>query len=158
MNEAQEVRKELKALGYNNRKVGVKTSSGGGLDISIHDHTISKDEIEKIARKYESISRCHASGEILCGGNTFVFINYSSKAAEKFIAENKEAIEAIQKKAGEVENHTGEEVAGYTVMKTDFQYRIFLAGDTHTYAWFSKDCNYSLAYAMIKLSFIEAGV
>lgn len=35
---------------------------------------VTKDQVEKLAKVYESIGRCPVSGEILMGGNTFVFV------------------------------------------------------------------------------------
>ena len=50
-------------------------------------------KIEAIAKKNEHIDRCEFSGEILCGGNTFVFVNYdyNLKLTEELI----EKIEAL---------------------------------------------------------------
>ena len=35
---------------------------------------VSKSQVEAIARVYEKIDRCERSGEVLMGGNTFVFV------------------------------------------------------------------------------------
>ncbi len=81
------IRQALKALGWNRRHVSVRTSSTGSLDVTVKDAAVPLHKVEEIAMVHESISRCHASGEILSGGNTFVRVSYSAdlvaaKAAE----------------------------------------------------------------------------
>lgn len=69
------IRKELKEHGYNNRRVGVRYD-GYAIWVTIKELAIDKKEIESIAMKYESYSRDEHTGEILQGGNTFVFVDY----------------------------------------------------------------------------------
>jgi hypothetical protein len=77
MNEAKEIRVELKnKLGYNSRQVSVRTD-GCAIRVNVKDKSIDLKPIKEIARKYEDISRCEYTHEILSGGNTFVFVNYS---------------------------------------------------------------------------------
>lgn len=47
---------------------------------TINDPSISLAPIERIAFSYQKISRCDVTGEILSGGNTFVFVAYSHEA------------------------------------------------------------------------------
>ena len=82
---AQQVRAELKALGINNKQVSV-TSKHGDLQCEIKDLTVSKAVVEEIAKKHESIQRCEYTGEILCGGNTYVSVDFSWDAIQE--AEN----------------------------------------------------------------------
>lgn len=70
------IRKELKEHGYNNRRVGVRFSGYSAIYVTIKELAIDKKEIENIAMKYESYSRDERTGEILSGGNTFVFVDY----------------------------------------------------------------------------------
>ena len=57
-------------------------------------------KIEEVAKKEESYQKCEASGEILQGGNTFVFVDYMSwkmPQDEPFQVEiPQEAIEAVE--------------------------------------------------------------
>lgn len=69
------IRKELKEHGYNNRRVGV-SYDGYAIRLNIKELAIDKKEIENIAMKYENYSRDERTGEILSGGNTFVFVDY----------------------------------------------------------------------------------
>lgn len=66
---AKEIRTALKTA-----FPGVKFSvrSGSSINIGWTDGPTSK-QVAQYAGKYESISRDERSGEILCGGNTFVF-------------------------------------------------------------------------------------
>ena len=70
----QELKKEIIT------KLGLKSSDlsvryDGSYNISVKTwFPISK--IEEITKKYESIDRDERTGEILCGGNTFVFVTY----------------------------------------------------------------------------------
>ncbi len=98
---AQEVRAELKALGITNKQVSV-TSKHGNIRCEIKDLTVNKKLVEDIAGKHESIRRCEFTGEILCGGNTFVSVEfdwYAIEEAEKaYEAEAKEAETATENK------------------------------------------------------------
>lgn len=69
------IRKELKEHGYNNRRVGV-SYDGYAIWLNIKELVIDKKEIENIAMKYENYSIDERTGEILQGGNTFVFVDY----------------------------------------------------------------------------------
>lgn len=69
------IRKELKEHGYSNRRVGV-SYDGYAIRLTIKELAIEMKEIENIAMKYENYSRDERTGEILSGGNTFVFVDY----------------------------------------------------------------------------------
>ena len=85
---AKKLREELKKLGYNSRKISVVVRHYTSINVKIKDVTIGLQEIKKIADKYKSIDYCQISGEILEGGNDFVFVDYDrdklSLAAEKY--------------------------------------------------------------------------
>lgn len=70
------IRQALKEHGYNNRKVGVRYD-GYAIWLTINDLAIDIKEIEQLAKGYESYERDEFTGEILSGGNTFVFVNYA---------------------------------------------------------------------------------
>ena len=82
---ASVIRKGLKAHGWNARQVSVR-SPHGSLYITIKDAAVPKSVVERIAQQFETIHRCDYSGEILSGGNTFVFVDYSSEALDPTIA------------------------------------------------------------------------
>lgn len=70
------IRQALKEHEYNNRKVGVRYD-GYAIWLTIKDLAIDIKEIEQLAKGYESYERDEFTGEILSGGNTFVFVNYA---------------------------------------------------------------------------------
>ena len=74
---AKQIRKELKEkLGFNSKHVGVNTKNCSiNVKIKSLESWCKMTEIEEIASQYESIDRCEFSGEILSGGNTFVFVS-----------------------------------------------------------------------------------
>ena len=90
---AAEIRKKLKAIGYNSRMVSVRSSSfSGGDDITIRMKSVDVDEhkVREIAKGYEDIARDKYNGEILMGSNSFVFVEWDSgfveNGAEKYKA------------------------------------------------------------------------
>lgn len=70
------IRQVLKEHGYSNRKVGVRYD-GYAILLTIKDLSINIKEIEKLTKGYESYERDEITGEILSGGNTFVFVDYA---------------------------------------------------------------------------------
>ena len=87
---AQNLRAALKAAGYKASAISVR-SRHGSLNVAIKDKAIALDNVEEIANGFSNVRRCEASGEILSGGNTFVFVQYAEKVREEF----KTAAEAI---------------------------------------------------------------
>lgn len=88
---AAEIRKKLKAIGYNSRMISVRSSQfSGGDDIVVRMKSVDVDEhkVREIAKEYESIARDKYSGEILMGSNSFVFVEWDwqfiVKAKEKW--------------------------------------------------------------------------
>ena len=72
------IRSQLKALGYNSRKVSVTEERGGleyCLNLRIKDESVDEEVVKEIAESGVSIDRCEVSGEILGGGNTYVFVH-----------------------------------------------------------------------------------
>lgn len=70
----QAVRNALKSNGYNNRKVSV--TNDGAIWVTVKDLDINIDDIEKLVKKYEHYYTDEITGEILQGGNTFIFVQY----------------------------------------------------------------------------------
>jgi organic hydroperoxide reductase OsmC/OhrA len=73
----KQIRQALKAEGYNSRKVSVRENPGGlsySLTLTIKDETVERAKVEEIANNAKSVQRCPVSGDILGGGNTFVFV------------------------------------------------------------------------------------
>ena len=74
---AEDLRNELKTLGYSNRKVSIKLDRGTfeeAIWVNIKCD-VSKEELSKIrevAKKYEEVATY--KDEILTGGNIYVFV------------------------------------------------------------------------------------
>jgi hypothetical protein len=75
---AGELRAALKAAGYSTRRVSVRQDHST-LRVTVRDASASLSKISAIAQRFESVRRCEATGEILCGGNTYVEIKYSAE-------------------------------------------------------------------------------
>jgi hypothetical protein len=92
--DAAKVRAAIKKeLGHNSRAVSVR-SSGSALYLTIKDPTIRKSEVESIGNRARHVRYCEASGEILGGGNTFVFTEYSDAAHATIAAPHLEPVKA----------------------------------------------------------------
>lgn len=73
---AKLIRKDLK-MNFPKQKFSVRNQRGGystAINISWKDG-VAQNKVKPIAWKYEKIDRDEYSGEILSGGNTFVFTN-----------------------------------------------------------------------------------
>lgn len=107
---AKKVRTALKAAGIPARSVSVRSESysmGSSIRVEINDPTISPKLVESIASEQEKVSRCPYSGEILNGGNRFVFVDIGRKAVEAKIARDAELIEGLVAAATEANKQQG---------------------------------------------------
>ena len=79
-------------------KLGIKPSLisvryDGSYRIGLKDWAIDKEAVEEIAKAKQSVRRCEYTHEILSGGNTFVFVDYSlSEPREACVEATKEEI------------------------------------------------------------------
>lgn len=72
---AKEVKNFLKENGIDTKNIRVNSSSS--INVKLLDPKLDYDKIEQLLKeKFESYQRDEGSGEILSGGNTFVFIEY----------------------------------------------------------------------------------
>ena len=85
LSEIEGLRADLKAAGYNARKVTVRRS-GDSLYVTIRDALVALSTIQPIAEAYSHVRRDERSGEILCGGNTFVTVEYLRAMVEPIAA------------------------------------------------------------------------
>lgn len=95
------IRAALKAKGWSSRDVSVKSeyySMGSSIRVVIKNPTVPSAVVESIANEHESIDR-DQWGEILSGGNRFVFVNYSAEAlahaADPYRLAVQQAIDAL---------------------------------------------------------------
>lgn len=75
---ANDLKKELKTYGINTKNLSIRCEYGA-IYVTIKTHDISARQIKDIFYKYERIDRCQATGEILLGGNCYVFVSYDWK-------------------------------------------------------------------------------
>lgn len=72
---ASEIRSSLKKLlGYTNRQVSV-VARDCAIWVKAKVAGLDLQKVYDIAMKYQFVDRCEFTGEILCGGNTFVFVD-----------------------------------------------------------------------------------
>lgn len=99
----KEIRAEIvnafKAKGWSNRKIGLSVDYSS-INATVKDISIPINEVEDILKDYESIDYDYASGEILCGANTFVFVRYDYKSLDNASAEFIEEAEKVLKNDG----------------------------------------------------------
>ncbi len=79
---AREIRKVLRERGI---RASVRSRGSGysdAINIRIMDLSVDREEVEALARGYESVRRCEATHEILSGGNTYVSVSYDRDAME----------------------------------------------------------------------------
>ena len=81
---AAEIRSSLKKLlGYTNRQVSV-VARDCAIWVKAKVAGLDLQKVYDIAMKYQYVDRCEFTGEILCGGNTFVFVDdENGKAVRK---------------------------------------------------------------------------
>ena len=101
------IRAELKAAGIPARAVSVRVSDAGyetAVRVKIKDINVDRDVVERIAKQYREVDRDERSGEILAGGNTFVFVDYDydvlKSATEKYMEQAQEIIDSNNKEPG----------------------------------------------------------
>lgn len=73
----QQAKKIIKGLGFDTSKVSCTVRRGTySLTVTVNDLSIPLEPIEAALSKFEKIDRCEYTGEILQGGNHFVFVQY----------------------------------------------------------------------------------
>lgn len=101
---AKEIRKSLKAQGITAQMVSVTTRDAGyeeRIDVKIKCADVDIRKVEEIAHQYQEIDRDERTGEILAGGNTFVFVRYTDDA---FDSVTEQFTERAQKLIDEAKN------------------------------------------------------
>lgn len=102
---AKNLRSELKELGYNRNMVSV-TSDYDSIHVTVKSIDVNFKKVAELANNYEKIRTDH-TGDILQGGNIFVFIEYAESLMEslknKYMSKAQETFKAIQN-SSELEN------------------------------------------------------
>lgn len=74
------IRATLKTEGYAPRDFSVRVRHCGystSADVTIKNPEIRSADVEQLLSKFESIDRDYATGEILAGGNCYLFVDYA---------------------------------------------------------------------------------
>lgn len=97
------IRQELKKAGYKvpseiSVRLLKKDAFSNRYDVTIKTFKVDKNDVEKIVKKYENVDYDERTGEILSGGNNYVFVQYDwdLKSKEEKRLEKMES-EIIQK-------------------------------------------------------------
>ena len=98
MDKAKQVRETIKNLGYNARQVSVK-KDGGSVKVTIKVLEAAKDmkRIESAVSIFEDYQTDISSGEILSGGNTFIFVGIDWKFQSKMIEAKRSELDELYK-------------------------------------------------------------
>ncbi len=125
---AQQIRNELKAAGYKASQFSI--TSKNSISIRIKDLTVNRHEVERIAYGHESISRDERTGDILSGGNRYVFVDFDMDArragAEPFKARAAEIIATFSHETG---------MRGYTIATDRDRRVIYWPNGTGAGSW-----------------------
>lgn len=112
--ESREIKSYLKENGIDTRKVSIRHEYPGYseiFNITIKDININANKIEELTRHFESYETDERTGEILAGGNTFIYVSYDydviKEANDKY---NQNIIDIIEK---ELSTRTEEEKASW---------------------------------------------
>lgn len=88
------IQEKLKAAGVPRAAYSIRVRDCGysnSVRIDVKDLAVSIDDVKRIALHYQSIDRDERTGEILEGGNTYVFVQYDfdtlEAAQEKYLAQ-----------------------------------------------------------------------
>ena len=92
---AKEIRAAIKTLGYKtggkNADVTVRKRSYSSFEITQKNPDLTLQElamIELTAKNFQSIDRCEYSGEILSGGNTYIFVYGLDGYSKSFVSQH----------------------------------------------------------------------
>lgn len=101
----KKIRAALKAAGISNRQVSVRHRRAGyssAWHITIKDNSLSVRRVREICERFQDVDRDDRTGEILAGGNDFVFVARAYDAP----VDGSEYLEAVQKAISEISGNS----------------------------------------------------
>ena len=133
---SKEIKKYLKENGIDTKNISVKGSTCGyseSYEITIKDININIEKVRELLKTFESYETDERTGEILEGGNTYIFVNYDYNtlklANEKY---NDIVLDIINKKLKE---HCKQDIDAWNngdgVLKISNNIIIFRDGNTY---------------------------
>lgn len=84
----QAIRARLKEMGLTRRQVTARKqyySLGSSITVTVNDPDVDYEEIREEIQKFEKVDRCEITGEILNGGNCYVFVKLGEPARRTLI-------------------------------------------------------------------------
>lgn len=118
---------ELKKAGFNSRQVSIRSKSctySWSFDVKIHDINVPVRQVEDVVNGFENIRYDQYTGEILSGGNDYVFVEKDWNL--QYPEPSKELVDIIDQVKAMEEGH-GKMFEGYYVMNING--RIELSND-----------------------------
>lgn len=112
--ESKEIKNYLKTKGINTSKISIKKSPCGyseRFNITLKDIDINIDEVSNLVKGFEEIDYDERTGEILQGGNTYIFVEYDYSIINE--ANNKYNPLVLDKLYNELLKRTKEEQEAY---------------------------------------------
>ncbi len=106
----QSIVNTIKELGYNQRQVSVKEGGGSlswSFDVTVRDPKVNMEAVERAVKNHESVDRCQASGEILSGGNTFIFVRATDEVKAVWASEFLPVIQVASERLVTLEKNQG---------------------------------------------------
>lgn len=129
------VKKQIKEAGYSLRQVSVRKDGGldTALEITIRCAKVDRNVIDRIAKGNEDIDKCEASGEVLCGGNTYCFVRVMQEVLNEWGGQYVDAIKAATEEADTLEGNQlatveVEGVEAYVGARPWGQYDLYING------------------------------
>lgn len=116
---AQEIAAKLKAIGITNKQVSCR-GDYNSINCRVKDLSIDLEVVKQIAYDYEKINLCEYSGEILAGGNTFVFVKYDHATEREHSKSEKfqQLKSQIKEKLDAISGNTCAELFGAVAYRT----------------------------------------
>lgn len=107
---AADIRQTLKArYGWTSRDVSVRAESysmGSSIHVRIKNPAVAIEPVRAIAMQSEDISRDERTGEILSGGNRFVYVSYTADALTALAAPHVDAVRRAKQDLEHSSDHT----------------------------------------------------
>jgi hypothetical protein len=113
MNATERVRAALKAAGFNSRAISV-SSPRGNVRVTIRTALAPIAWVRSVAEQVEEVRRDHYSGEILCGGNTFVDVEHHDSIRALLASRYLDAVKSALAELATLEGGRLAQVAGAT--------------------------------------------
>lgn len=126
---AKIMRELFKKLGYGTQELSIKISRGTAIYVKIKTYkaSLDKDFIETTANRFKRVDYDKYSGEILAGGNLFVFTDIDDSVKQQVAKELKPIAEELDLKLEKENPERGHGVLGFETKK-GLKVWIFITG------------------------------